>query len=92
MLIYLCMLCLSPSPLSLFPLPLPHPTPPSFPFISPSIGDKSLLDLRQIYFEIKETVFEKAKLGYVCDSQAFEEILKRYLTPDKRMGDVRHPK
>ncbi|KAL5457013.1 hypothetical protein EMCRGX_G034246 [Ephydatia muelleri] len=55
-------------------------------------GDKSLLDLRQIYFEIKETVFEKAKLGYVCDSQAFEEILKRYLTPDKRMGDVRHPK
>lgn len=55
-------------------------------------GDKSLLDLRQIYFEIKEIVFEKKKLGYVCDTPAFEEILKRYLTPDKKMGDVRHPK
>ena len=48
--------------------------------------------MRQIYFEIKEIVFEKVKHGYVCDSQAFEEILKGYLTPDKKMGDVKHPK
>lgn len=56
------------------------------------IGKKSLRDLRQLYFLLKNRIFMKSRYGYGYSSDALEDVLKEYLSPEIRMSDVRHPK
>ena len=55
-------------------------------------GGKSLSDLRQLYFRIKDEIFAKGRYGFAWDSDAYEEILQQYLDPKIMMMDVTHPK
>lgn len=55
-------------------------------------GKKSLTELRQLYFLLKNRIFMKSRYGYGYSSNALEEILKDYLKEDVRMSDVIHPK
>ena len=52
---------------------------------------KSLQEIRQAYFKVKNRVFAKARFGVVFSAQAMEEILKEMLG-DIRMFDVQKPK
>ena len=57
-----------------------------------TVGKKSLVELRQLYFLLKNRIFMKSRYGYGYNSETLEEILKDYLTTDIKMSDVRHPK
>jgi hypothetical protein len=57
-----------------------------------STGKKSLRDLRQLYFLLKNRVFMKSRHGFGYSSNALEEILKEYLDPEMKMSDTKHPK
>jgi len=52
---------------------------------------KSLQEIRQAYFKVKNRVFAKARFGLVFSAEAMEEILKEMLG-DIRMFDVKKPK
>ena len=47
----------------------------------------SLAHLRKLYFEIKDEVFGKTRLGLACDTDAMERILKREFG-DQKMTQV----
>ena len=54
---------------------------------------KSLYQLKQLYFEMKEDVFGSGnKYGYDFDTKKMEEVLKRNFTPEIRMASVLEPK
>ena len=48
--------------------------------------------LRQLYFEMKETVFKNPKFGYACDTPALEALLKKTLGTEMRMCDKQEPR
>ena len=52
----------------------------------------SLSQLRDLYFRLKEEVFSKGRVGFCYDSLRLEELLKKELGTELRMGDVKHPK
>lgn len=56
------------------------------------LGKKSLRELRQLYFLLKNRIFMKSRYGYGYSSDALEEILKEYLPEHMIMSDVKHPK
>jgi len=60
------------------------------PFLPP--GGKSLAQLRQLYFRLKEQVFSRSRMGYAYNSKALEELLKEELGTELRMCDVNYPK
>lgn len=53
-----------------------------------------LTDLRKIYFEMKEKVFKSQSrvLKEVCDTDALEQLLKKWVGTEHRMSDVKKPK
>lgn len=56
-------------------------------------GKKSLQEIFQLYFMIKDRIFSKPKIAsFGFSSDVFEEILKEHLDPDITMKDVTHPK
>lgn len=57
-----------------------------------TVGKKSLRDLRQLYFLLKNRIFMKSRHGYGYSSDVLEEILKEYLNPELKMSDETHPK
>ncbi len=56
------------------------------------IANKSLLNLRQLYFLMKDGIFKKNWHGFTSNSEMLENILKDYLDPNIKMSDVSHPK
>ena len=55
-------------------------------------GGKSLSELRQLYFRIKDEIFAKGRYGFGWDSDAYEELLQQYLDPKMKLMDVKHPR
>ena len=54
---------------------------------------KSLHQLKQLYFEMKEDVFGSGnKYGYDFDTKKMEEVLRRNFTPEMKMTSVLEPK
>ena len=54
---------------------------------------KSLHQLKQLYFELKEDVFSSGnKYGYGFDTKKKEQVLLRYFDPEIKMTDVTEPK
>ena len=49
------------------------------------IENKTLASIRKLYFELKEQVFATARLGYGCDTNALEKLLKREFGVDDEM-------
>lgn len=52
----------------------------------------SLSRLRDLYFQLKEEVFSKGRVGFCYDTVRLEELLKENLGTELCMGDVQHPK
>ena len=54
---------------------------------------KSLQQLKQLYFEMKEDVFSSGnKYGYGFDTRKMEEVLQRNFDPEMRMSSISEPK
>ena len=54
---------------------------------------KSLQQLKQLYFEMKEDVFSSGnKYGYGFDTRKMEQVLQRHFDPEMRMSSVTEPK
>ena len=54
-------------------------------------ADKSLYELRQLYFKLKDEVFGKSRKSVAYNTEALERILKKELG-DQRMSDVKYPR
>ena len=52
---------------------------------------KSLKDLKQLYFKLREKVFANPR-GFDYDTDALEELLKENFGTTMCMNDVTHPK
>lgn len=61
-----------------------------FTFLLPA--RKSLQELRQLYFRMKEEVFSSPRAGFAFNTRALERILQEELGSEIRMGDVKRPK
>ena len=57
-----------------------------------STAKKSVKELRQLCFRMKDEVFANPTLGVVFDSEALEKMLIDALGTDMKMGEVKHPK
>ena len=55
------------------------------------LGKKSLRELRQLYFRLKDEVFGSGRLGLGYDTSKLEEILKSEFG-DMKMSDVQYPR
>ena len=55
-------------------------------------GKKSLREIFQLYFMMKDRIFSKSRIGFGFNTEVLEEILQEYLDPDIKMTDVTHPK
>ena len=54
---------------------------------------KSLHQLKQLYFELKEDVFSSGnKYGYGFDTKKKEQVLLRYFDPEMKMTAITEPK
>lgn len=54
---------------------------------------KSLQELKQLFFRLKDDVFGTAKmLGYGCNTSKFADILRSYFGEEMKMTDVTEPK
>ena len=60
--------------------------------LSPIPGNMSLVQLRQLYFRLKQQIFANTRLGYAYNSRGLEELLQDELGTDLRMCDIKHPK
>ena len=57
------------------------------------VAKKTLQDLKQLFFQLKDDVFATAKMGdYGCDSKKFSEVFKEYFGEEIRMHSVSEPK
>ena len=57
------------------------------------LARKSLYQLKQLYFEMKEDVFGSGnKYGYDFNTKKMEDVLKRNFDPDLTMMSVLEPK
>ena len=57
------------------------------------LAKKSLHQLKQLYFEMKEDVFGSGnKYGYGFDTKKMEEVLRRNFDPEMKMFSVAEPK
>ena len=55
-------------------------------------GKKSLREIFQLYFRMKDKIFSKPRIGFGFNTDVLEEILQECLDPDVKMTDVTHPK
>jgi len=53
---------------------------------------KSLQELRQLYFRMREEVFSSPRAGFAFNTRALERMLQEELGSEIRMGDVKRPK
>ena len=53
---------------------------------------KSLSDLRQLYFRLKDEVFANPRGGFAYNTKALQKILQEILGTEKCMCDVTQPK
>ena len=60
--------------------------------LPPLSAKRSLQELRQLFFILKNRIFSKGRMGFGYNSEALEEILQEYLDIDIMMTDVTHPK
>lgn len=57
-----------------------------------TVAKKSLKELRQLCFQLKDDVFASPKFGIAYNTESLEELLKKYLGTEMKMSDVKHPK
>jgi hypothetical protein len=55
-------------------------------------GKKSLREIFQLYFRMKDRIFSKPRIGFGFNTDVLEEILQECLDLDVKMTDVTHPK
>lgn len=55
-------------------------------------GKKTLAELRQVYFKLKEDIFSKTGFGIGYNTEALELILKENFDSNIRMSDIKEPK
>ena len=60
--------------------------------ISLLTAGKSLLEIRQLYFKMKEEVFSRPRAGFAYNTRALEKLLQDELGTEMCMGDVKRPK
>ncbi len=53
---------------------------------------KSLSELRQLYFKMKDKVFGTVRFGVAYNTEALEQLLKDELGSSTRLSDVEFPK
>ena len=53
---------------------------------------KSLLEIRQLYFKMREEVFSSPRAGFAFNTKALEKLLQDELGTEMCMGDVKRPK
>ena len=56
------------------------------------IAKKSLQELRQLYFKLKDKVFARDRMGFAYNTDALESILKEELGEDMVMSDCHFPR
>ena len=56
-----------------------------------TLGKKTLRELRQLYFRLKDDVFGKGRFGMAYNTNKLEEILKHEFG-DMKMSDVNYPR
>ena len=61
-------------------------------FLFSSVANKTLPELRQLYYRMKDQVFAKARAGFAYNSKALEVILQEVLGTEMMMKDVSQPK
>lgn len=79
---------LPPSPLFVYVFPRPSP------FLLPHLhtANKSLAELRQLYFKMKDRVFGSDRFGFAYNTEALEKLLKEEFGTSMRLGSVTTPK
>lgn len=55
-------------------------------------GKKSLQELRQLYFGLKDKVITRNQSGFGFNSEALQDIIVDYIGRDIRMCEIQHPK
>lgn len=53
---------------------------------------KSLAELRQLYFRMKEKVFGSDRFGFAYNTEALEQILKQEFGTTMTLTDIEFPK
>ena len=53
---------------------------------------KSLAEIRQMYFKLKDEVFARDRMGFAYNTDALESILKEGLGEDTLMSDCQFPR
>ena len=56
------------------------------------VANKSLSELRQLYFKIKDRVFGSDRFGFAYNTEALEHLLKDEFGTSMRMDSVTTPK
>lgn len=56
------------------------------------LAKKTLPELRQLYFKLKEQIFASPRFGFAYNTEALESLLKETLGSEIRMCDVKEPK
>ena len=57
------------------------------------VAKKSLQDLKQLFFKLKDDVFGTAKMnGFGCNTSKLTEILKSYFGDTMKMSDIIEPR
>ena len=55
------------------------------------LGKKTLSELRQMYFKMKEDIFAKSGFEIGYNTNALEKILKQTFDSDMKMSDMKEP-
>ena len=64
----------------------------SCPVLIIFLGNKTLCELRQLYFKMKTSVFGSDRAGVAYDTVALEELLREELGESTRMGSIKFPR
>ena len=57
-----------------------------------TVAKKTLCQLRQLYFKLKDEVFSNDRIGFAYNTEALEKLLKEELGMDMTMNDVKFPR
>ena len=56
------------------------------------LAKKSLAQLRQLYFKMKDKVFGSDRLGFAYNTDALEKLLKQEFGTSMKLSDVNFPR
>ena len=56
------------------------------------VAKKSLKELQQLVFKLKEDVFNKPRAGIAFNTKAMEKMITDEFGPDLTMNDIKRPK